>query len=334
MARKSKSDRFPAYPIRFVPVYKHYPWGGMRILRYFRRRGRKGVYAESWEISDHPDGITRVANGPLRGYGLDELIRRYAEEILGPQLAVRHFPILLKLIDARETLSVQVHPDEKVARRLGGEPKSEMWYVLEAPTGAGVYAGWEPGATKARVLQALRANKIAQWLRFVPVLPGDAIYVPGGRVHAIGAGCLLVEVQRRSNTTYRLYDWNRRYQGRRRPLHLAQALEAVHWNDNEPVKLVPKLIAEKDGEFRREVVGTCRYFRLERLLLHSGTRFAQDELSTCEIILVVRGLGQVRCGNRAENIRAGTTVLVPFAAHRYQLTPSAGTLEALLIRPL
>jgi len=196
-------------PILLRPVYKEYIWGGERLIHEFHRRLNDGISAESWEIADHPDGRTRIINGPDAGATLSEAIARRGPEILGTGRTDSSFPLLVKLIDARETLSVQVHPDDAAAARFGGEAKSEMWYVLSATPDAHIYSGFKPGVGPAEFEQARAAGAIPSLLQRFPARPGMIFNTPGGRVHAIGAGCLLLEVQQDANTTYRLFDWDR-----------------------------------------------------------------------------------------------------------------------------
>ena len=196
-------------PILLQPVYKEYIWGGDRLIHEFHRRLNPGIYAEAWEIADHPDGRTRIINGPDAGATLAEAIAHRGPELLGAGRADKTFPLLVKLIDARETLSVQVHPNDAAAARFGGEAKSEMWYVLSATPDAHIYSGFKPGVGPAEFEQARAAGTIPSLLQRFPARPGMVFNTPGGRVHAIGAGCLLLEVQQDANTTYRLYDWDR-----------------------------------------------------------------------------------------------------------------------------
>lgn len=322
------------YPLLFRPVYKDYPWGGMRIIRHFHRREPAGIYAESWEISDHPDGTTVVARGPWKGRTLAELMTAHARAILGPHYPEKVFPLLIKIIDARETLSVQVHPDDVAARRWGGEPKTEVWFTLDVTTGSGVYAGLEPGTTRNRLVRALRNGEIEKVLRFVPLLPRDVIFIPGGRVHAIGKGCLLLEVQQRSNTTYRLYDWNRRDKNnRKRPLHIPQALRVIRWNDSAPVKLVRTRLPAPAGQLRERVAKT-NFFTIERYLARESLQpVARSRIPSGEVIFVVHGKVTIKSGAHSCSAGAGQTVLLPYALRTYTILPQQLQTEFLVIRP-
>ena len=214
-------------PLLLQPVYKEYVWGGDRLIHEFRRRLHPGIYAEAWEIADHPDGHTRLINGPDAGATLSEAIARRGPELLGLGRTETTFPLMVKIIDARETLSVQVHPNDETAKRVGGEAKSEMWYVLSATPDAHIYSGFRPGVTPTDFERARTAGTIPALLQLFPARPGMVFSTPGGRVHAIGAGCVLLEVQQDANTTYRLYDWDRLdMDGKPRALHVDKAERA------------------------------------------------------------------------------------------------------------
>lgn len=333
--RRKQSKDCALYPLRFHPAYKDYPWGGRRIIQRYCRREPPGVYAESWEVSDHPDGISIVANGALKGTPFHEIMARFGQAIMGPRHAPSPFPLLIKILDARDTLSVQVHPTEPAALRWGGEPKTESWYFLDAPAGAGVYAGWEPGVSRSKVERALKQGGIEKLLRWVPVLPGDTVFMPAGRVHAIGAGCLILEVQQRANTTYRLYDWNRRdSKGRLRDLHVEEALRSVRWQDRSPVKLTPRKRPCAGSGLTREELVNCPHFRVERVRAAKGSvAFASSRLMTCAIVFGVQGEWTLGSGEHTEKIRAGSTCLVPYCLRSYTLTSVRAPAEAIIITP-
>jgi mannose-6-phosphate isomerase len=318
------------YPLRFRPVYKNYFWGGDRIVRVFGRGAPPGVYAESWEIADRPDGMSVAINGPLAGRTLRELTETYGQDLTGTRAAGASFPLLVKLIDARERLSVQVHPDEEDTRKHGGEPKTEVWYVLEVAPGAGVFAGLKPGTTEQKVRERLASGTLPDQLRFMPVERGEAVFVPGGRIHSIGAGCLLLEVQQNSNTTYRLYDWDRRGpDGQPRPLHVESALRAARWDDRDVVKPTPRLL-DRAGKDERWEVFESRYFRLERLLLESPYARRADR-GSFRAIFVVSGSAEIVHAAGTESLAAGVTCLLPAVLNDACLVPAGGRCELLEI---
>ena len=272
------------YPLRFEPVYKDYLWGGERIPKMYNRDVPDGIYAESWEISTHPDGTTAIANGPLAGKTLCDLLPGHKQEILGSHVQGDDFPLLIKLIDARDILSVQVHPNDDNAVEVGGEAKTEMWYFLEGDPGAQVYCGLKPGIGKAEFLNAMEDKTFVEILQAVPAEPGQAVFVPGGRVHSIDAGCLILEIQQNSNTTYRIYDWDRTdASGNSRPLHIDKALQVINW--------------ENSGDPHCQINGTtiesCEYFQLDRHELTEETAFPNLGKSF-QALFVTTGQGILR----------------------------------------
>ena len=325
----------PDYPLTFEPVYKDYIWGGRRIPRKYERGDAPGnVCAESWEISDRTDGMSVVTNGPHAGTSLAELLARYPDAMLGAGVDGRsnRFPLLIKLIDAKETLSVQVHPDDDAAARYGGEAKTEMWVILEAGTGSGVYAGLKPNVTEASFREALKDERIEAMVPFREVTPGDVIFVPGGRVHAIGAGCLLLEVQQNSNTTYRVYDWGREAaDGTRRELHIDDACRVIRWNDGDD-PCVPPGPAEQHGSNQYQRLLDCAHFRLDRLSLQAPFAAAESRAGV-EVLFIAEGATDCRWAGGAVSMRPGSTWLIPAALASYELSPECQSSTVIRIRP-
>lgn len=308
------------HPLFLKPIYRDYIWGGTRIPRRFNRALPPGCYAEAWEVADRPEGQSVVESGPYAGRTLHELVKECGPTLLGDRAKAELFPLLIKLIDARETLSVQVHPNNENAHRTGGEPKTEMWYVLEAEPGACVYAGLKPGVTPDALRAALASNRVEELLVKLPVRANDAVFMPGGRVHAIGAGCLLLECQQNSNTTYRLYDWGRvGADGRARELHVEPALQVINWNE-PPTALAQASRLEVTGRNERWEIVRCPFFRMERLNLHEAyTLTARPE--SFRVLFVAEGhlvFEQPGFGARAEK---GRTLVVPAACADLALKP-------------
>jgi mannose-6-phosphate isomerase len=306
------------YPLLFEPVYQSYLWGGDWFVSHYQRGMPPGVYAESWEISDRPEGASRVRNGALQGTTLAELMAADAQALLGYR--ADRFPLLVKLLDARQTLSVQVHPDDAGAAAHGGEAKTEMWYVLDAEPEACVYAGWKDSMDAARFQQALAKGTLQDLLQRVAVQAGDVVFMPGGRVHAIGAGCRLLEVQQNSNTTYRLYDWGRTgADGQPRPLHVEAALPVIEWSGgHEAIKPVRRI-----GHMGRNQLWellASRFFRMERLEVNESWPTAHDG-ATCHLLFVERGRVAVAWDAGELEAEAGTSILIPAALRAYTLTP-------------
>jgi mannose-6-phosphate isomerase len=297
-------------PLFFEPVYKDYVWGGDRIPRIFDRALPPGRYAESWEVSARPEGMSVVSEGPHAGRALADLIAAHGVDLLGARVGADRFPLLIKLIDARETLSVQVHPNSETAQRTGGEPKTEMWYVLDAAPEACVYVGFRPGVTPDLLRKALRDNAVEDLLVRMPVRPHDAIFVPGGRVHAIGAGCLLLECQQNSNTTYRLYDWGRvGADGKPRELHIEPALQAIDWDEPPSARATPRALPAAPPNSCAEIV-RCPFFRMRRIELRAPETWPADR-GSFRVLFAAEGDVMLDAGAHATRLPRGRSALMP-----------------------
>lgn len=312
----------PLCPLVFEPVYKDYIWGGDWIIRKYGRSAPPGVYAESWEVSDREDGMSVVRGGPMAGRSLRDAIREWGAALLGSRVRDARFPLLIKLIDSRERLSVQVHPDDASAARHGGEAKTEMWYVLDCEPGAGVFAGLKPGVDAGAFQRAMEEKRFRDILTRVPVKAGDAIFIPGGLVHAIDAGCLLLEVQQNSNTTYRIYDWDRvGPDGKSRPLHIAEAMKVIRWDLGDAARVTPKPLPAANGNTRALVVESP-YFRVEKIAL-AGPQDVSGDGSAFQVVFVVSGNARIVWGGASEALPPGTSCLVPAALRGVKLEPVA-----------
>jgi len=314
-------NKIELYPFILEPAYKDYIWGGDRIPARFNRNQPAGVYAESWELSDRPEGMSVVANGPLKGQSLANLVSRFGRELLGHKIQSASFPLLVKLIDARERLSIQVHPDDASAALGIGEAKTEAWHILDAPKGGQVFAGLKPGTDEATFLNALKTGRLEETMQSVPAIAGDTIFIPGGRVHAICEGMLILEVQQNSNTTYRVYDWGRADKaGKQRELHLEQALKVIHWSDSAPAKTTPRQISEKPGALVTELV-VSPYFRLEKLEI-TAPFFVQHDGASFHALFSEKDDIKIMCEAGTEMIPGGRTCLIPARLNRYTLKPA------------
>ena len=225
------------YSLIFQPIFKERVWGGRSLARlYGKKLPPKVPIGESWEISDRHGDASVIANGPLAGQTLQWLMEEHAGDLLGPAKSQRgRFPLLVKILDAQKTLSLQVHPPTRNAAELGGEPKTEMWYIADAAPSAELFVGLKRGVTQADFERKLRGGSVADCFHRVPVRSGDAMFLPSGRVHAIGAGLVIFEIQQNSDTTYRVFDWNRvGLDGAPRELHVTQSLASIDFNDFEP----------------------------------------------------------------------------------------------------
>jgi len=258
-------------PIIFEPLAMERVWGGRRLETLYGKFLPQGVpIGESWEVVDREDAQSVVHNGPLRGAILHELWTSRRGEIFGNAYethAAKRFPILIKLLDARERLSVQVHPPLHMSEALGGEPKTEMWYFADAQPGANIYAGLKRGVTREQFETLLREGRVEEALHVIPVESGDSIFIPSGRLHAIGQGNVIVEVQQNSDTTYRVFDWNRPgLDGVPRKLHIEESMVSIDFDDFEP---------EVD-HVSEGVIAECPYFKVEKLPLSSPVPASPD----------------------------------------------------------
>jgi mannose-6-phosphate isomerase len=222
------------YPLKFRPVFKRYLWGGRRLGTVLGKPiGEGNDYAESWEIADHEQGQSVVANGPLEGTTLHELVEKHDQELFGKHAPQPRFPLIFKYLDAQQNLSVQVHPTDEAAAKLDPPDlgKTEAWVVLDAPRGSRVYAGLTFGMTRESLAREVAAGRTEICLQSFEPRVGDCLFIPAGTVHAVGQGLLIAEIQQASDTTYRLYDWGRvGPDGQPRQLHVAQALDAIDYS--------------------------------------------------------------------------------------------------------
>lgn len=297
-------------PIVFEPIAMERVWGGRNLETLFHKHLPHGApIGELWEVVDREDAQSVVHNGPLRGATLNELWTKHREAIFGSAY-VNHpaprFPILVKLLDARERLSVQVHPPARVAPSLNGEPKTEMWYFAATQPGANIYAGLKNGVTRERFEQTLHTGEVEETLHVCPVQQGDSIFIESGRLHAIGAGNIIVEIQQNSDTTYRVFDWNRvGLDGKPRKMHIEESLLSTDFEDFEPeVSHIP-----------RGVLAECPYFRVEKLPLSGPVPAATDDRFAIWTVVA----GRVRVG--VEEFNRGYFFLAPASMKSAQIEP-------------
>jgi mannose-6-phosphate isomerase len=272
----------PVEPIVFKPLYKQRVWGGRELERQYRRAlPDDAPYGESWEIVDREGEQSVVADGVFAGKSLHELWRDRREEVFGVGLPEsERFPLLIKVLDAREDLSIQVHPPASLAAALGGEPKTEMWYIAAAEAGAKLHVGLRKGVTRVDFEAAIADGTVADRVHAIEPRTGESIFIPSGRLHAIGAGLLIHEIQQNSDTTYRVFDWNRvGLDGKPRELHVEESLASIDFGDFEP-----GMDAARDG-----VLADCGFFRVEKLMLADGDLFGLREPGAFAIFSVAEG---------------------------------------------
>ena len=323
-------------PLVFEPYLRPMVWGGRSLGDLFGKRlPDDGPYGESWELSGHPHHVSRVAEGPLRGQSLADLCAQHPREVFGEAIPPgSRFPLLVKLLDCRDLLSIQVHPDDALAPRLAGEPsgKTEAWVVLEAEPTARICAGLKPGVTRAEVERALADGTLDRCLHDFTPRPGDCIFLPAGTIHAVGGGVVLAEVQQTSDATFRLYDWGRvGPDGRPRQLHVRESLEAIRWDFGPVDPVVPEVIPDTASGARAERLVECSYFGLDRLLL--GAENPAGPWGRPTIWLVVSGAADLRTLDGASRtFRRGETVLIPATAEGPAWWPVAGVGDTTLLR--
>ena len=319
------------YPLKFHPVFQERIWGGRNLVAVLGRPVpaslRSRNVGESWELADLPPGSvgsdsagaasdgslsSTIGNGPLQGHPLRRVLKEHGEEIFGPAKAptTGYFPLLIKFLDARRDLSVQVHPDAAyVKSHPGTHLKSEAWYVLAAEPGAKIYKGVKPGVDAASFKAALADGTVANLLQTVAVKPGDCHYLASGTVHALGAGVLVAEVQTPSDTTFRVFDWNRLgSDGKPRKLHVAEALEVI--NFGAPAAALPPPATAADKHWQNTPLVHCEYFTLQRRSLASGV----EPLPTGRALVWIVLAGQALLQGDNQPITAiapGETVLLP-----------------------
>ena len=311
------------YPLTFHPRFKERVWGARRLETLYQKPLPPGkVIGESWEISDRPGDASVIANGPLAGKDLRWLMEHHAAALLGtarPQGKL--FPLLIKILDAQDKLSLQVHPPAALAPQLGGEPKTEMWYFAQTETGADVYAGLKRGVTRAEFERKIATGEVGECFHRLAVKPGDALFLPSGRVHAIGAGNVIFEIQQNSDTTYRVFDWNRvGLDGQPRELHVADALASIDFADFEPALAAATPVAGANHTARALVNDPL--FAVTEISLRAND-YALPELSRPQIIAVVQGDLTIRAAGHTEALRPGQFCLLPAELRTATLTGGA-----------
>jgi len=314
----------PSSPITFEPLPMERVWGGRRFETLLGKALPHGAtIGELWEMVDRPEAQSVVHQGPLKGETLHGLWTRHREEIFGKAHLSNpsgRFPLLIKLLDARERLSVQVHPPATRAEELGGEPKTECWYFLHASEGASIYAGLRPGVTRERFETALTTGDVEETLHRVPAHTGESIFIPSGRLHAIGEGLVIVEVQQNSDTTYRVFDWNRNgLDGKPRELHVSESLTSINFSDFEPAVTGPD----------EPVVADCADFHVARMQLHAPCPVEAIRRQDDFIIMTCLA-GGLECGDVV--LKPGGFMLVPACLEGTLLTPASPGTAVLITR--
>jgi len=303
-------------PFLLKPSAKDYLWGGTRLNDEFAKGIDMSPLAETWECSTHPDGPSYAASGAFAGRSLTEILKENPH-FLGSHPQTRgELPILIKFIDAKQDLSVQVHPDDEYARERenGQQGKTEMWYVLDAGRDTHLVYGLSRSVEKSTLRRAIRQGTLQKYLQRVPVRKDDVFYIESGTVHAVGAGALIAEVQQNSNLTYRLYDYDRtdKY-GHKRELHVEKALEVANLKSSKEPRQPLRVLKYRQGA-ASELLCRCKYFEVYRMLVNTERRqhvsYRADEMSF-RVLLCVKGCGVIRFGEEWLNVYKGDCIFIP-----------------------
>lgn len=318
----SRTNETELYPMLFAPIYREIMWGGDLLSKHLGRKipQTEIPVAESWELSDRPDAVSEIENGPLTGTSLRELLQTRGQELMGAAYRPEApFPLLVKLIDAGKRLSLQVHPDEAACEDIpGAEPKTEMWYVMAATPEGRIFAGLKHTCTKERFLETVESNEIEECLQSFQSVVGDTYFINSGTVHAIGAGNLLLEIQQNSNTTFRISDWGRLGpDGKPRELHVNEALRCVNFADKSLCR-VPADSGTVTYNRKLPLVNNCPFFDVFALKLvdkwidSTNTGFPHL-LTVIDHEITIKG--------RSEDVIApiGRTVLIPADYGEYHI---------------
>jgi len=292
-------------PMILKPQGKDYLWGGEKLISEYGKMNGLHPLAETWECSVHPDGLSVIDSGIFKGMTLKAVLGRHPE-FMGTKAALEStFPIMVKLIDAKQDLSVQVHPSDEYARKYenGQNGKTEFWYVMEAEPGARLACGFAHNVTEEQLKHGIETGTLSKHLQYVPVHRGDVFFIPAGTVHAIGAGIVLAEVQESSNLTYRLFDYNRLdpKTGAKRTLHFEKAIKVLNMKAGAEIRQKPNKVDYTPG-CSREVLIRCEYFEAERIVSSLGFEFSVMNTSF-QIILCLTGYGGIKTDHMSKPLR-------------------------------
>ncbi|MGY5846593.1 type I phosphomannose isomerase catalytic subunit [Salegentibacter sp. HM20] len=299
------------YPLKFEPILKEKIWGGSKLVDILNKKSDKKNLGESWEISGVADNISIVKNGKLTGNSLNQIIREYKSDFLGKKVFEdfgEEFPLLIKFIDAKTELSVQLHPNDQLAReRHNSFGKTEMWYVMQADKGAELNLGFKQSISKQTYIDHLKNSTLIKLLNFEKVSEGDAFFINTGKVHAIGAGVLLAEIQQTSDVTYRIYDWDRvDSNGEERELHTDLAIDAIDFEKKSDYILNYEKVLNKPSN-----IAHCEYFTTNFLPVKGELTRDYSNIDSFVILMCVEGSAEVEVNKQVESIHQGETVLIP-----------------------
>jgi mannose-6-phosphate isomerase len=310
------------YPLKFETELKEKVWGGNALVSRFNKKGSGSAHiGESWELSAIADNQSVVSNGFLAGNNIEELIEVYMGDITGDSIFEKfgnEFPLLIKLIESQEDLSIQVHPDNALAKkRHKAYGKTEMWYILERKEGAKIYTGFKDEVTREMYEEAVRNGTVADLMNSESVEPGDTFFTPAGRVHAIGAGIVLVEIQQTSDITYRIFDWNRKGSGKeKRELHIDLALDAIDFNQSGKSKIRIEAVLNQTVN-----LVNCEFFHTNLISLNKPVGKEYYFNDSFVVYICISGEFSINWDGNSEKVTKGETVLLPAMIKEVTLTP-------------
>ena len=304
---------------KIEPVFKDYIWGGERLRKEYGKESELEIVAESWELSTHPSGICSIVVDTAKE-NLSDYIKKYGKSVLGEKCEeVDEIPILIKLIDAKDNLSVQVHPDDAYAKKHENDlGKTEMWYVLEAEEGAQLVYGFKENLTKETFKESIERNTLSQYLNYVDVHKGDVFFINPGTMHAIGKGIVIAEIQESSNVTYRVYDYGRMgIDGKHRALHVDKALEVTCLTKEEESNKTYEMV-RKEGAYVG-ILANCKYFTVSRIQLEENLNLLADD-SSFQHLLIVEGEVVIEKGDKQVVGHKGDSFFVPAHLGEYKVS--------------
>lgn len=306
-------DKHTLYPLQFVPIFEYRLWGGRNLseIMHAELPGNDPI-GEAWLLSDRQDHTSKVANGSFTGWSIRQLIDKFPEQLMGKFAGqFDKFPLLLKFLDAQKMLSVQVHPSDAHKELLpaGENGKTEAWVVLNSSAGSLIYAGLNPGTTATNLQESIAEGTVEKHLASFHPNTGDAVLIPSGTVHTLGRGVVVFEIQRNSDVTFRLYDWNHvdAKTGKPRPLQIEQALKCIDYDQGIVKPLVPE--KSSTSELNRELVLDSQYFKLWRI--HAKTRFSPGAINEPRVLVCIEGAGRLLNHEREYSIKGGEVWLLP-----------------------
>lgn len=305
-------------PVKLAPAFKDYLWGGTKLRTEFNKNCDYEKIAESWELSCHKDGPSTLCSGDDSGLTLSEYIEKHGREVLGTNCKkFDNFPVLIKLIDAKDNLSVQVHPDNEYALRVEGEyGKTEMWYIVDCEPGATLLYGFEKEISKEEFLRRIEDNTLLDVVHSVPVKKGDVFFIQAGTLHAIGKGILIAEIQQNSNTTYRVYDYGRvGADGKPRQLHVEKAAEVT---ELAPAKPYPEQPVEQKEGYTSRLLSQCEYFHVSLIDVSTTASMTVDS-SSFQHLLILEGFVTLTHDGREMKISKGESVFLPAGMGDYSV---------------